>query len=76
MGAPPRHEVCWAKTTKEGKPGITVRDHFLSVGCVAEALLALLPPQLQKLIPPGAATLAALRHPRAWAQPMRDPTVC
>jgi CRISPR-associated endonuclease/helicase Cas3 len=55
-----RYEECWAKTTKDGKPGITVRDHCLNVGCVAEALLALLPPQLHKLVPPGAATLAAL----------------
>ena len=31
-----------------------------NVGCVAEALLALLPPQLHKLVPPAAATLAAL----------------
>jgi len=54
------YEECWAKTTKDGKPGIRVGDHCLNVGCVAEALLALLPPQLQKLIPPGAATLAAL----------------
>ncbi len=55
-----RHEECWAKTTEDGKPGISVRDHCLNVGCVAEALLALLPPQLRKLIPPAAATLAAL----------------
>jgi len=55
-----RYEECWAKTTEDAKPGITVRDHCLNVGCVAEALLALLPPQLRKLIPPGAATLAAL----------------
>jgi CRISPR-associated endonuclease/helicase Cas3 len=54
------YEECWAKTTEEGKPGISVRDHCLNVGCVAEALLALLPPQLRRLIPPGAATLAAL----------------
>jgi CRISPR-associated endonuclease/helicase Cas3 len=54
------HEECWAKTTEDGKPGISVRNHCLNVGCVAEALLALLPPQLHKLIPPGAATLAAL----------------
>lgn len=60
LGDPPRHEDCWAKTTKDGKPGISVRDHCLNVGCVAEALLALLPPQLRTLIPPGAATLAAL----------------
>ena len=54
------YEQCWAKTTKDGQPGISVRDHCLNVGCVAEALLALLPLQLQKLIRPGAATLAAL----------------
>ncbi len=54
------YKECWAKTTEEGKPGISVRDHCLNVGCVAEALLALLPPQLRRLIPSGAATLAAL----------------
>lgn len=54
------YKECWAKTTAEGKPGISVCDHCLNVGCVAEALLALLPPQLRRLIPPGAATLAAL----------------
>jgi len=50
----------WAKTTKDGKPGITVRDHCLNVGCVAEALLSFLPPQLEALVPRGAATLAAM----------------
>ena len=54
------YKKCWAKTTAEGKPGISVRDHCLNVGCVAEALLALVPHQLRRLIPPGAATLAAL----------------
>jgi CRISPR-associated endonuclease/helicase Cas3 len=47
----------WAKTTKDGKPGISVRDHCLNVGCVAEALLSFLPSQL---VPHGAVTLAAL----------------
>jgi CRISPR-associated endonuclease/helicase Cas3 len=37
-----------------------VRDHCLNVGCVAEALLELLPPPLRTLLPSGAATLAAL----------------
>jgi CRISPR-associated endonuclease/helicase Cas3 len=60
LGDGPRHEQCWAKTAEDGKPGISVRDHCLNVGCVAEALLALLSPQLHKLIPPSAATLAAL----------------
>ncbi|MBM3789557.1 MAG: CRISPR-associated helicase Cas3', partial [Acidobacteria bacterium] len=56
----PRHEHCWAKTTKENQPGISVRDHCLNVGCVAEALLDLLPPALRGLLPPKPATLAAL----------------
>ena len=50
----------WAKTTEDGRPGISVRDHCLNVGCVAEALIAALPPVVRTLIPPGAATLAAL----------------
>ncbi|MBI4676080.1 MAG: CRISPR-associated endonuclease Cas3'' [Elusimicrobia bacterium] len=51
---------CWAKTASNNQPGISVRDHCLNVGCVAEALLALLPSHLKELLPPGAATLAAL----------------
>ena len=31
----------WAKTTKDGQPGISVRDHCLNAGCVAEALILL-----------------------------------
>lgn len=55
-----RHQECWAKTTTDGRPGISVRDHCLNVGCVAEALLELLPDHLRELLPPSAATLAAL----------------
>lgn len=54
------HERCWAKTTSDGRPGISVRDHGLNVGCVAEALIELLPPKLRDLLPKSAATLAAL----------------
>ncbi|MCL4789498.1 MAG: CRISPR-associated helicase Cas3' [Verrucomicrobia bacterium] len=50
----------WAKTTADDQPGISVRDHCRNVGCVAEALIALLPPTVRALLPPGAATLAAL----------------
>lgn len=50
----------WAKTTPEGQPGISVRDHCLNVGCVAEALIGTLPEPLQELLAPGAAALAAL----------------
>ena len=61
MGYVLRHEDCWAKTTKDGQPGINVRNHCVNVGCVAEALLALLPPQLRKnLVPSGSVVLAAL----------------
>jgi CRISPR-associated endonuclease/helicase Cas3 len=60
----PRHENCWAKTTKDAQgreiPGINVRDHCLNVGCVAEALLNLLPKHLRNLLPPSVPTLAAL----------------
>ncbi|HTU03774.1 MAG TPA: CRISPR-associated endonuclease Cas3'', partial [Candidatus Sulfotelmatobacter sp.] len=54
------HEDCWAKTKEDGSPGINVRDHCLNVGCVAEALLALLPPRIQGLTPRGATTIAAM----------------
>ena len=55
----PRHEQCWAKTTEDGQPGISVRDHCLNVGCVAEALLELLPRTVRDLLPAGSVTLAA-----------------
>jgi CRISPR-associated endonuclease/helicase Cas3 len=54
------HEMCWAKTTEDGKPGINVLSHCLNVGCVAEALLASFSPQLHGLLPLGVTTLAAL----------------
>lgn len=57
---PIRHERYWAKTTSDKQPGISVRDHGLNVGCVAEALLELLPARIRKLLPSGSATLAAL----------------
>jgi len=50
----------WAKTTPEGKPGISVRDHCCNVGFVAEAIIAGLPANIRSLLPPGSATLAAL----------------
>jgi CRISPR-associated endonuclease/helicase Cas3 len=50
----------WAKTTAEGEPGISVRDHCLNVGSVAEALIEMLPINVKDLVPHGVATLAAL----------------
>src|SRR5690554_2554922 len=48
---------CAAKTTPSGKPGTTVEDHCLYVGRVAEALVALLPESVRRLLPaaPGLA---------------------
>jgi CRISPR-associated endonuclease/helicase Cas3 len=50
----------WAKTLPDGTPGISVRDHCLNVGCVAEALIERLPHLVKAMLPQGAATLAAL----------------
>jgi CRISPR-associated endonuclease/helicase Cas3 len=50
----------WAKTTESGLPGISVHDHCLNVGCVAEAIMAALPANVRSLLPAGSATLAAL----------------
>jgi len=52
-------EDCWAKTTPDGQPGISVCDHCLNVGCVAEALISVLTAKLRKFLPAGAVTLAA-----------------
>jgi hypothetical protein len=30
----------WAKNPTDGGPGISVRDHCMNVGCVAEALIS------------------------------------
>lgn len=50
----------WAKTLDGDTPGISVRDHCLNVGCVAEALIQRLPEGVRALLPRGTATLAAL----------------
>jgi CRISPR-associated endonuclease/helicase Cas3 len=51
---------CWAKTDpKTGMPSLTVRDHCLIVGAVAEAALGFLPAACISLAPQGAATFTA-----------------
>src|ERR1035437_6906244 len=52
--------VFWAKTIPGERPGISVHDHCLNVGCVAEAIMASLPANVRSLLPAGSATLAAL----------------
>ena len=65
----------WAKTTKDGRPGISVHDHCLNVGCVAEALIAALPDQLKPLIPGengSAAPILAALHDLGKITPGRQ----
>jgi CRISPR-associated endonuclease/helicase Cas3 len=50
----------WAKTTAQGQPGISVFEHSLNVGCVAQTLVETLTKRLKALVPPGAVTLTAL----------------
>lgn len=50
----------WAKTLETGRPGLSVREHCVNVGCVAEALIARAGEALRGLLPNGVATLAAL----------------
>jgi len=56
----PTEVYFWAKTTPSGLPGISVQDHCLNVGCVAEAIISALPANVRSLLPEGAVTLAAL----------------
>jgi len=50
----------WAKTLPDGSPGLSVRDHCVNVGSVAECLLLRAGRAIQDVLPDGAATLAAL----------------
>ncbi len=52
--------VFWAKTISGERPGLSVHDHCLNVGCVAEVIIANLPAKVRSLFPPGSATLAAV----------------
>lgn len=53
-------EDCWAKTDPEtGQPCLSVRDHCLIVGTVAQTLFNRLPKTLQSLLPSGSITLVA-----------------
>ncbi len=57
---PIRLQDCWAKTDPvTGHPALTVRDHCLIVGAVAEAVQGRLPKACRNLPPVGAVTLAA-----------------
>jgi CRISPR-associated endonuclease/helicase Cas3 len=58
--SPPKLSDCWAKTDPlTGQPALTVRDHCLIVGAVAEQIRNLLAPACHHLSPSGTTTLAA-----------------
>lgn len=50
---------CWAKTNASGEPALTVQDHCMIVGAVAECVSLLLPRKCHELLPKGAITLTA-----------------
>ena len=50
----------WAKTSEDGQPGISVLQHCLNVGFVAERLIQIMPRRLQEFLPPEVNTLVAL----------------
>ncbi len=51
---------CWAKTDPvTGRPALTVRDHCMIVGAVAEAIRAHLPRAVQSVLPAGSVVLTA-----------------
>jgi CRISPR-associated endonuclease/helicase Cas3 len=56
----PKLTDCWAKTDgTSGKPSLTVRDHCLIVGAVAEVVGRFLSPRCRNLAPTGSTTLTA-----------------
>ena len=55
------HECCWGKTFQE-KPGVSVQKHCENVGCVAEALIRLIPLAAKGNLVTDAATILAAAH--------------
>ena len=59
--APLQLQDCWAKTDPStGRPALTVRDHCLAAGAVAQVVQQLLPAACAGLLPDGGACLAAV----------------
>jgi CRISPR-associated endonuclease/helicase Cas3 len=55
----PRLRDCWAKTDESGRPCLSVRDHCLHVGAVAEMTKEGLPDTMKLLLPENSAALVA-----------------
>lgn len=59
-GLPIQLSDCWAKTDPiTGRPALTVRDHCLNVGAVAEGIAEVMGPSCRVFVPDGLASLAA-----------------
>ncbi len=53
----------WAKTTEKGKPGISVYDHMINVGCVAHCIAEMYPVLLERFqIEPSIVSALAALH--------------
>lgn len=52
-----RLQDCWAKTDESGRPCLSVRDHCLNVGAVADCAVPLLPAPAGRLFPEGGVAL-------------------
>lgn len=59
MTTPPRMQDCWAKTDENGLPCLSVRDHCLNVGAVADCAAHLLPSTAARLLPEGGVALVS-----------------
>ncbi|MEI8311908.1 MAG: HD domain-containing protein, partial [Verrucomicrobiota bacterium] len=59
MTDPLRMQDCWAKTDESSLPCLSVRDHCLNVGAVADCAAHLLPSTAARLFPEGGVALVS-----------------
>lgn len=57
-----RHEECWAKTTPDGKPGVSVAQHIRTAGIVAGILAVQCPDWLSQLLAVRTGVILAALH--------------
>lgn len=55
-----RYEQCYAKTTPDGSPGLTVYEHCVAVGEIGRVLVNYLPASLKQIIRQDSGIVAAL----------------
>src|SRR3972149_11444106 len=57
-----KHEECWAKTTADGQPGISVAQHCRTAGIVADLLVQRIPAWLTKSLSASVGVVLAALH--------------